>query len=219
MIVVNLPKYVDYDNYKITEYGLNHVDECCLIFEISKEYLKERNKILYSNLFFNMQPKNSEDIEVNHQQLSLIMKNTIENVNHFNNKKEELPLSFKDTLNYHINKAFAKKLIFSFNDLANETDISVKTLKSYRDGKTIPRRLNVLKFGFGLCLSSPYIIDLLKKADCELTLNNEVNCIFYTIIYTFSRVGLDQIYLYLKQIGKEDILNLSDTYLKNHNLL
>lgn len=218
MIVVNLSKYFDYDNFKMTEYGLNHVDECCLIFEISKEYLKERNKILYSNLFFYMQPKNSQDIEVNSEQLSLIMKNTIENVNHFNNKKEELPLSFKDTLNYHINKAFAKKIIFSFNDLAIETDISVKTLKSYREGKTIPKRVNVLKFGFGLCLSAPYIIDLLKKADCELNLNNEDNCIFYTMIYAFSRVGLEQLYLYLKQVGKEGLLKLSNTYLKSHNL-
>jgi len=68
-------------------------------------------------------------------------------------------------------------------------------------------------------LSAPYIIDMLQKADYSLSYINEDNMIFITILFCYSRLGLEKVFIELRNIDKEDILELPTKYLENHNLL
>ena len=47
--------------------------------------------------------------------------------------------------------------------------ISEKTIRSYKDGKSMPDRTNIIKMAFALRLSSNYICHMLKQADLSIT--------------------------------------------------
>ena len=54
-------------------------------------------------------------------------------------------------------------------------------------------------------LSAPYIIDMLEKADCKMTLNNGDNTILFAIIYGFQRVGLERTYIELRKVFRKSL--------------
>ena len=153
-------------------------------------------------------------------------KRNIENLDHvikgiieFNQCFEILPRNFKDTFKFHYFQAKEKRIINSYDELEYESDISEKTLRGYKNGKNIPSKINVIKIGLALRLPSQYIIDLLEKADCKICLNNEYNTLLLTIIYCYSQLGIEKVYEELKKYNRESLLNLSNKYLKNHNLI
>ena len=52
MLVVNNQKYVNYQKYEMTEYALEHADECCLIFNVTRLGINENGMYdKYSFLF------------------------------------------------------------------------------------------------------------------------------------------------------------------------
>lgn len=145
-----------------------------------------------------------KNININ-KQLELVVKG----INEFNKTLEILPRNFHKTFNYHYLKAKEKGIIKSLDELESETDVSEKTLRNYKEGKNVPPRINIIKIGLALKLPSQYMIDLLEKADCKMSLNNEDNTLLLTIIYGYSQVGLDQVYSELRQYNKEKILKIS----------
>ena len=219
MIVVNNPKYVDNKNYKLTEYALNNVDECCMIFNTYKEdyYNNEELNKLY--FLFNVNDSKNKYIEIDVNQNEKLLKQTLINTSHYETHKHNLPESFEKTLEYHYKKARENNIIRTYEQFAEESDIDVKKIRKYKNGELEPDKIDIIKMGLALRLSSPYIINLLEKADKKMNLNNLDNTFLFTIIYSFPRVGLEKIYLELKAIGKEEILKISNNYLEFHNLL
>lgn len=218
MLVVNNPKYVDNEKYELTEYALEHAHECCLIFN-TKRYGIDANGELSLNCFMFSAGSNRKEIkEVNQEHATRVIRSAIDGASHFERHKHLLPESFAQTLEYHCNKAKENKIIKSYEELAYESDITEKTIRSYRDGTTTPNRKSIIKLGLALKLSAPYIRDMLEKADNLMVANSADNTILFAIIYGFQRMGLERTYKELQKEKKGYILELSDTYLELHGL-
>ena len=173
------------------------------------------NKLYF---LFNINDSKNKYIEVDIKQSEKLLKQTLENTSHFETHKHNLPDSFNKTLEYHYKKAKENNIIRTYEQFAEEADIDVKIIREYKNGDREPNKIDIIKMGLALRLSSPYIINLLEKADKKMNLNSTENTFLFTIIYSFPRVGLEKIYKELKSIGKENILNVSDKYLEFHNL-
>ena len=217
MLVVNNSKYIDYSNFSMTQYALENVDECCFIFDIKhKNNYKTYNCEL--NYLFYEETNKTDERNINQEHTSKIFKHIINGANDFDQNKINLPCLFSDTLKYHYENAKEKRIVSSYDDLGNESDVSGKTIKSYIDGKTQPTRINIIKIAIALKLYPSYTIDLLRKADLMMTNNTGDNAILFAIIYGFPRVSLDRIYRELLKMKKEYLLELSKAYLDKHML-
>lgn len=218
MLVVNNKKYVDYNDYKMTQYALEHADECCLIFNATRLGINDKGIYdKYSSLFSSLVQR-KEVKQVEQEQAIRVIKLANVASSHFETHKYKLPNDFAGTLTYHYDKSKENNIISSYDDLAGESDIGERTIRSYKEGKTVPPRINIIKLGLAMKLSAPYIIDMLEKADCKMTLNNGDNTILFAIIYGLQRVGLERTYIELKKVKKEYLLELSKKFLQKHCL-
>ena len=218
LLVVNNPKYVDNKNYILTDYALDNVQECCLVLtnhKNNKNNIKEINNLKFLCSINNLK---DEYMDIDFIQNEKVLKKIVDNATHYENHKKELPNEFSKTLEYHYNKAKENQLFYSYEDFAYECDISEKTIRSYKDGKSMPDRTNIIKMAFALRLSGNYIFHMLKQADLSITKEDVDNSVLLFVIYAFPRAGLENIYKVLKEMGKERILNLSKNYKKNHYL-
>lgn len=212
MLVINNPKYVNREKCELTRYALNHADECCFIFNVSR---KTETTIFDYKL---ARTSDSSIIrkEIDSVQAYKVIQLVDDSSKHFESHKKYLPQSFSETLEYHYKKAKENNLYSSYEDLAFDCDISEKTLANYVKGYSIPNRINVIKICLTLRLSSPYIIDMLTKADCIMSNNNAINNVLWTIIFGYQRIGIEKIFYELKKINKSYILEMSDKWIENH---
>lgn len=218
MLVVNNQKYVNYQKYEMTEYALEHADECCLIFNVTRLGINENGMYDKYSFLFSSPGQRKEIKQVEQEQAVRVIRMADIASSHFETHKHKIPNDFAGTLTYHYDKSKENGVITSHEDLSGESDVGEKTIRSYKDGKTVPPRINIIKLGLAMKLSAPYIIDMLEKADCKMTLNNGDNTILFAIIYGFQRVGLERTYIELRKVNKEYLLELSEKYLENHCL-
>lgn len=217
MLVVNDPKYVDNKKYVLTEYGLNHAHECCLIFDIQRFGIDENGELSKDNFLLSSPSDRVEEREINQDQLNVLLSMAVENASHFEKHKESLRgLSLGKTLQYHINKAREKGYIHTYEDLANKSDVDVKKIKDYRNDEVKSKnidRVELLRLGLTLRLSAPYIYDLLEKGNVPFggSVNGEI-IIFKTLICSYPRQGMLPVYKALKNRNLEALLDLSDKW-------
>ena len=217
MIVVNNPDYFDCKKHELTEYALNHVDECCLIFNIERFGITSTGEVTKNYLLSTINNRReSKDVMMEHA--SKVLPSTNESYCHFQQHKRELPNTFGETLEYHYKYAKKKHQYNSYEDLAYDCDVSDRSLRKYKDGEVIPKRQEVLKICLALKLSVPYIMDMLDKADCGLTFNNADNNILLTTLIAYPRVGLVETYRILEQDGMGYLLGLSENWLADNDL-
>ena len=219
MIVVNSPDFVDCEKYELTEYARNHIDECCFIFDIERFAITATGEKSPNYLLSTFTSRReAKSIMMDHA--SIVLKSTDDSYCHYLRHKKELPETFGETLEYHYKKAKAKSKsgIHSYEDLAYECNISDRTLRKYKDGEVMPKRTEVLKIALALKLSTPYIMDMLSKADCQLSFNNAENNILLTTLIAYPRVGLEMTYRILEEDHMGHILELSEDWLIDHGL-
>lgn len=219
MLVINNPKYVDNEKYVLTDYGLNHIHECCFIFDIKRFGIDENGVVNKDYYLLSSSSGRIEEKEINQEQFNTILENGIENACHYEKHKKELQImTLGETIQYHINKARKKNWIHTYEDFAIKSDVDVKKIKQYRydevQAKNITR-IEIIRMGLALRLSAPYIDDLLEKANLPIagTLCGDM-VIFKTIIYGFQRQGLVAVYKELKKKNLERLLELSDKWVK-----
>lgn len=218
MLVINNPKYVDNKKYELTEYGLNHAHECCLIFDIQRFGIDANGELSKDKFLLSSPSERIEEKEVNQEQFNTIMQTANECACHFEKHKEVLRgLSLGKTLQYHIDKARKKGYIHTFEDLAAKSDVDVKKIKEYRYDEVKSKnidRVELIRLGLTLRLSAPYIYDLLEKGNVPFggTANGEM-VIFNTIIYSYPRKGMLPVYMALKNCNLEKLLELSDKWI------
>ena len=212
MLVVNNPNFVDINKYELTEYALNHIDECCLKFTIDRYGITSNGEVTKKYLLSSLNNrKESKDIDIEHAKS--LLPSTDKSYCHYLNHKNNLPNTFADTFTYHYEKQKENQKIKSYEDLAYKCDISDRTLRKYAKGEVKPGRVEVLKICLAMRLSVPYILDMLDKADCQLTFNNIDNTILLTTLVSFPRVGLYETYKALEQDGMGYLLQLSEKWL------
>lgn len=210
LLVVNNPKYIE-DN-KITTYGLDHVDECCVIFNVKSE-----GKVISENITtFTLCAGGTSKVNayIDDEQYVKIMEQIDENILHFEKHKKDLPSTFGDTIEYHCEKSK-----HSYEWIAEHCNLSAATLRKFRNDEWEDIKLiNIIKFGIGLRLSYPYIQDLINKSHISMTRICKANNVLLTVISTCQRLGMKRIYSILKKSGNEGYLKLSKSYIKKHNL-
>lgn len=218
MLVINNPKFVDYENYCLTDYAKENVHECALVFNIRRFFFDENGELQKLSFLASSVNGKKEIKELDGEQLQNIIALAKESGSHFEKHKAKLPTTFGETLEYHYKCAKKNGIVNSYSDLEFESDVSERTIRNYRDGKTKPSRENIIKLALALRLSAPYIKDLLEKGDQAITYNGTDNTMLLAVIHSYQRVGLEQIYLALKQNDTDYLLNLSATYIHNHGL-
>ncbi len=141
-----------------------------------------------------------------------------DNYSHYLIHKNEIPQDMAGTIKYHYEKCKENKIFFNTMDLALEADISDVLLRQYMKNKMPNDRIKVLKIGLAMSLSTPYLLDLLNKYDGHKVNVNLDNILFNTIIYNYAqnRLNLEEVYYKLREVNQENILKMSEKWLKNH---
>ena len=191
MFVINDPKYVhiqDNVEAELTEYALEHVDECCLVFDretrVSKHYDDSFYRICFlcrdadSKSFveakYNPRESQNEDVVKRAQEMSTIMaeaKRVAEIL-------AEMPSSFCGTLDYHI-----KRRDYTNEKMEECTGISSRTIQDYRNKRDAkPTLPSVLALCIGLNLHPVFAYDLITKAGYNIMIPVEENLVYRYLI-------------------------------------
>lgn len=173
MVCINAPQYIEANEngYPIlTEYALEHVDECCFIFDRKFSASKEYSDTFYRRCFLCRDVVSDTFIEASYnpdhkdnQSRSERCKNLTEIADVSKNLSEimgELPSGFGGTLKYHM-----KRLDINEEELSDRCHLSVQTLSKYINDNSIDRKYaNVVAVCKALCLHPVFFEDLLTKA-------------------------------------------------------
>ncbi|WP_250229674.1 helix-turn-helix domain-containing protein [Anaeropeptidivorans aminofermentans] len=162
------------EEYKLTQYALEHAEKCCLIFQrsFSKDVFTQEAELYsvfylsrnvtassYVEAYYDSKFTHNQEVEDIAAQLSIINKALAE----VNKVIKELPDKFESTLKYHMKR---KKI--SISKLAERTELSDTTIKNYTSGRVNPSLDNLMAIFIGLNLLEPYCDDMLDKAGYKL---------------------------------------------------
>ena len=211
LLVINTPEFVT--NGKINQFGLKHVDRCCIKINISSEmqcYDKAENNFC---LFRGDVVTRTAQID-NDQYIKIISQCT-ENTEHYNKHRKYMPASVGDTMAYHIKKIYGDDRPHT-EDVVRKCDITAKTYRKYLDGNVEDYKFEIIiKFAIGMKLSSPYIDDLLHKANIIVDSGNNARSVLLETTKVYPRIGLVKTYEKLKIIHCESYLHLSKNFIKH----
>lgn len=166
--------------YKLTDYALDNMEECCYIFEYSKlnsnelshssdDYVLNRKYVKPNYKISSF--KRPEEIKKHPEYLNEEMNNVIKITNEINE------LEINDALKYVRN---VRKI--SREQLADISLYSTKTIENIENGKQNISKINVLRIALSLNLYPSIITDLLRKAGFTLSKENTQENIIYNYI-------------------------------------
>lgn len=182
---------------ELTNYALEHADECCLIFDrIFKSENTVQEAEIYSCFYLSKEVTATPYVEAKYDP----------NFKHNQSKKEimmelakmraawkkedstihDLPAEFGETL-----KAHTKRRKITYAELAYRAGLSETTIKNYVAEKKEPPIENLLAVFIGLNLAEVYCDDLLDKAGKKLN-NSDKHRIYRMLIHEHSEGNLEQ---------------------------
>lgn len=214
MLVINHHKYIDKYG-KLTNYALNHVDECSLLFDVKEETKYPANTLVY----LTSKKKPQKVVTLNDEQMEYIEKQIDEMIGdaiEYGETQQNIPQSFSGTLKYFYELSNFK----SYSELSFESDVSERSISKYISGEEKnPKRIKVLKLGLALKMLGIEIEDMMKKADISFTgYGDKGMIVLKTVVFSYSKFGLSFIYVILKKHNYDYILEMSPNYLKNHSI-
>ena len=178
MVCLNSPKYItESENGKpiLTDYALNHVDECCIAFDRkvdvgtkSKDTFyrvcflcRDVNSETYIEAKYDPDHQNPQNEKARKEELAKIKKALDEAYNRFN---KELPGGFAETLNYYMDLKDITN-----EELASRCNLSPQTISTYRNELNPSVKFeNAVALCNGLKLNKLYAFDFMKKAGHDL---------------------------------------------------
>ena len=191
LFVINDPKYVSIiedTEPALTEYALEHVDECCLVFDrttrVSSHYDDSFYRICFlcrdavSKSFveakFNPREGKNEDVQKRAREMATIAAEA----KRISDILAEVPSSFCGTLDYHI-----KRRKYTNEKLEERTGISSRMLQDYRNKKDAkPTLQSVLALCIGLNLHPSFSYDLIAKAGYNIMTASEEFLVYRYLI-------------------------------------
>lgn len=191
LFVINDPKYVSIIEDiepALTEYALEHVDECCLVFDrttrVSSHYDDSFYRICFlcrdadSKSFveakFNPREGKNEDVQKRAREMATIAAEA----KRISDILAEVPSSFCGTLDYHI-----KRRKYTNEKLEERTGISSRMLQDYRNKKDAkPTLQSVLALCIGLNLHPSFSYDLIAKAGYNIMTASEEFLVYRYLI-------------------------------------
>ena len=187
MLCVNNSKYVTYKHgghAEMTEYALDHVDECCFIFSLSLTKFHCYDDDFYyqcflcheltldSSYIYKYRPENKETEDANlyqHNQKVEALASEIDSTPDFDDEQQQViehidHLSFGESLKYLMESVVGMPVdVLEYRSQVSHTEIS-----GLRNGKVVtPRIETLLKIFVGLHLNAELCEILLQKAKIE----------------------------------------------------
>ena len=180
MVCLNSPKYIkknDLGKNILTDYALDHVDECCFVFERKISASDSFADTYYRQCFLCREVDSSSYIEAsydeNHKinqkaedmqkEIDAIMKQINQVADKMSN---EVPSGFSGALKYHM----GRKSI-TVEELSLRTGISTVSISGYRN--RVEQNIEpstALALCKGLCLEENYAFDFMKKSGYDVNL-------------------------------------------------
>jgi len=205
---INNPDYVKAGPdgvFRLTDYALGHVDECCLIFNTEQRINRSYDASYYSLCFLCRNANSSRFIEticsMNEEQNEDVLKNAAAMGRIAKMSKEyaeigaSLPSSFSGTLDAHI-----KRRGYTNEQMEERTLISERTIREYRNNIEVkPTLQSVLALCIGLNLQPQFAFDLLDKAGHNINSFVGMNFIYSYLIYNHH---MENIYLWNEKLSK-----------------
>lgn len=207
MCVVNSPMYIldDNGNLKMTEYALNHVDQCCLLFDVKKEKNNIDSREGDSYSFIN------RDWELNRYLEAKLDLSKAHNANTVTNAEEagklmrlideylavldDLPGSLGGELQAHINrkaKEIGKEKISNMQ-LADITYLDNSEIgKILRNQQRNPDVRTLLALCKGLKLHPFFIIHILDTAGRDIFTVSRENLFYIYLIFYHHEESVDE---------------------------
>ena len=191
LFVINDPKYVtivEDTEPALTEYALDHVDECCLVFDrttrVSTNYddsfyricflCRDADSKSFVEAIFNPREGKNEDVLKRAREMTAIA----EEARRVSDILAEIPSSFCATLDYHI-----KRRNYTNEKMEERTGISSRMIQDYRNKKdSKPTLQSVLALCIGLNLHPSFSYDLIAKAGYNIMTASEENLIYRYLI-------------------------------------
>ncbi len=190
MMVINDPKYISVQNERaeLTEYALAHADECCLVFNRTTRLSDKYDDSFYRICFlcrdvdsksfveanYNRKEGQNEDVQKRAREMAAIK----EEAARISDILAKAPSSFKDTLNYHMDRRE-----FTNEKLEERSLISSRTIQDYRNKNDArPTLQSVLALCIGLNLQPYLSYDLIRKAGYDINIPNDDYLVYRYLI-------------------------------------
>lgn len=201
MLCLNTPKYVELNEDGepiLTDYALEHVDQCCYIFSRKYSASNEYSDTFYRRCFlckdiesggfieadYDEENKSNQSKAEREKELSIIV-GFADDMSKF---MEDLPGSFSKTL-----KAHMKRKDVNEEELSFRCHISVQTISKYLNYNDEKKKYeNVLAVGKALCLHPIYMEDLLKKAGFRTDKSDRASIIMKFLIWHHSNDTIEE---------------------------
>lgn len=199
-LVVNLKDFITPKTHKLTARAKRNLSACCVGVQYKQQYNETEHilctlDILIQSAGFleNGQPKNGNQSDEEQRKESAIIDAEITRINSILN---ELPGSFSGSLKYHMaKKGYTEEL------LAEEADVSVSTVKQYRQKEEKEKTLKtVIALCIGMHLHPWLTEDLIRKAGLSLKATRLDGALRF--LYTFHyKDTIDDCNKYLRSQG------------------
>ena len=176
MLCLNTPKYIilsESGEPILTDYALEHVDECCYIFKRKYSASDTYSDTFYRRCFLCRDIDAGAFIEANYDEENKSNQSKSERESELSKITdfaadmaefmENLPGAFSKTLKAHMDRKGVNE-----EELSYRCHISVQTISKYINHNDEKKKYeNVLAVGKALCLHPMYMEDLIKKAGFE----------------------------------------------------
>ncbi|MBY5022267.1 XRE family transcriptional regulator [Streptococcus suis] len=191
---LNDPQYVnmvEYGIYEMTDYAYKHMDECCLLFDIS--YKKDKTKsisITIFNEYVMYRGKSTVEIEVDFSEFTNIVNGSIildsgrifEEVVRIN---DEMPSGFCAMLIYHRTRKNITQ-----EDLAEASGVSLSTIQRFETQRDASRKLEkMMGITLGMKLYPDFSFKLIEKSGTTFRDEMPTHCAYKMLLRYYYHLG------------------------------
>lgn len=199
MLCLNNSKYIstnDDGELSLTNYALDHVDECCFVFNRNYSASKSYSDTFYRRCFLCRDVDSSAFIESDFDKEHKSNQSKVEQakeMQRISDDAKEIAAQINDlggfckTLRFHMDRKDMNE-----EELSWESGISTTTLSKYLNDNDCTKKLeNVLAVGKALRLSPPYMQDLLVKSNVGIS-NTHTAIMLNILIWNHSDDSIEE---------------------------
>ena len=205
--VLNHPKYITQDIFGqtvLTDYARTHMDECCLVFELSvKSEYKERyytecflNRDKTSNIDFDIKYCNGFEYAAPEKKAQLLAETIAEEMRIYN----ELPNSYTSSL-----KIVRKWRKVTYNELAEEIMVNERTIRRIVNGEEPGSINSIVLICLGLHLPPKISNHIISNSPFSLNFNNNSHIWYDFALTHLYPKSMDEIRTFLQEHGAEPL--------------
>lgn len=205
--VLNHPKYITRDIFGqtvLTDYARNHMEECCLVFELSvKSGCKERyytecflNRDKTSNIDFDIKYCNGFEYATPEKKAEILADTLADEMRVYN----ELPTSFTKSLQM----VFAWKNV-TFVEIEKRTMLSSKTVSRIVNGENQGSINSIILICLGLHLPPEISKHIIDKSAFSLSFSNQSHLWYNFVLTHLYTKSMAEIRAFLQEHGADPL--------------